>query len=162
MKLLVSEPGRRVVQLASREWQQMRSVLGLFQQVGRRPPPITRGVADDLPADSAAMLAADVVAGLEAERSATLALLDDPARCVKGKGGYGLQVDEVEADRLLRVLNGARVACWEALGSPNFESGERVERTNRNRMLVTMMELAGALVSGWLTCLEGTTGAGET
>lgn len=155
MKLLVSEPGRMVVQLTTRERDEMRAVLHGQGRVPRRGPSITRGPGEGLPADATAMLAEQVVGGWESERAGALGLLEDGARCVKGKGGYGLQVTEDEAERLLRALNGARVAFWEALGSPDFEAGERVEGTERNRALVFVMELAGSYVGRWLACLDG-------
>ena len=155
MKLLVAEPGRLVVQLMRRERDEMRAVLQCHAQVPRSGPSITRGSSEGLPADATAMLAEQVVGGWELERAGALGLLEDAARCVKGRGGYGLQVTEDEAERLLRALNGARVAFWEALGSPDFEVGERVEGTERNRALVALMELAGSYVGRWLACLDG-------
>lgn len=155
MKVLVSEPGRLVVQLTRRERDEMRAVLQCHGRVPRRGPAITRGSGEGLPSDATAMLAEQVAEGWESERAGTLGLLEDAARCVKGKGGYGLQVTEDEAERLLRALNGARLAFWEALGSPDFEVGERVEGTERNRALVALMELAGSYVGRWLACLGG-------
>lgn len=155
MKLLVSEPGRLVVQLTKRERDEMRAVLQCHGQVPRCGPSITRGSAEGVPSDATAMLAEQVLGVWESERAGTLGLLEDAARCVKGKGGYGLQVTEDESERLLRALNGARVAFWEALGSPDFEAGERVEGTERNRALVALMELAGSYVGRWLACLGG-------
>jgi len=155
MKVLVSDPGRLVVQLTRRERDEMRAVLQCHGQVPRRGPSITRGSAEGMPSDATAMLAEQVAGAWESERAGTLGLLEDAARCVKGKGGYGLQVTEDEAERLLRALNGARLAFWEALGSPDFEAGERVEGTERNRALVALMELAGSYVGRWLACLGG-------
>lgn len=155
MKLLVSEPGRLVVQLTRRERDEMRAVLRFHAQAPRRGPSITRGSGEGMPSDATAMLAEQVAEGWESERAGTLGLLEDAARCVKGKGGYGLQVTEDEAEGLLRALNGARMAFWEALGSPDFEAGEPVEETEGNRALVALMELAGSYVGRWLACLGG-------
>ena len=155
MKVLVSEPGRLVVQLTPRERQEMRVVLHAMAKERRKAPPLTRGDAQGMPGDAAALLAGELLGGLEDARIAATALLEDPARCVQGKGGYGLRTTEAEAEGLLRALNGARVAFWEALGSPDFEAGERVEPTERNRLLVALLEVAGSLVGRWLECMAG-------
>lgn len=161
MKLLVSEPGRRVVQLTPRERQEMRAVLHALSGVRRPLPSLTRGDAAGLPGDAAALLSEEVASGREAGRVGALGLLEDPLRCVEGRGGYGLHVTDGEAEGLLQALNGARVAFWEALGGPDFESGERVEDTERNRMLVTWMEVAGVHVGRWLACMGGDGGTEE-
>ena len=161
MKLLLSEPGRRVVQLTPRERQEMRAVLHALARVTRTPPALTRGDAAGLPGDAAAFLSEEVASGREAGRVAALGLLEDPARCVEGRGGYGLHATDAEAEGLLQALNGARVAFWEALGRPDFESGERVEGTEANRMLVTLMEVAGVHVGRWLACMQGDAGREE-
>lgn len=159
--MLVSDPGRWVVHVTRRERQEMRAVLHALEKVGTEPPSITRGESTALPSDAAEVLAREVVSGIESLRASALSLLEDPVRCVEGKGGYGLTVTEAEGEGLLQALNGARVAFWEALGRPDFEAGERVDATDRNRMLVTLMEVAGGHVSRWLACLEGDPGPSE-
>ena len=161
MKLLVSEPGRMVLHLTADERHGLRTVLHASEGIRRKAPPLTRGDATGLPEDAAALMEESVLAGIVWERLGSVSLLEDPGHCKEGKGGYGLELTEAEAEGFLRALNGARVAFWEALGSPDFEAGERVEPTDANRAIVALMELAGAWVARWLACTSGEDGTGD-
>lgn len=155
MKLLVREPGRLVFQLRARDRNSMRGILRLGAQLRRRPPRFTRGPMGFVPKDSDDMLREAVVQQQLDSRQSALAWLEDPARCVAGKGGFGLTLTEAEAETMLQALNHAKMAFWEALGCPDENAPFPPAVSPEVETLQQAKEVANAYIAWWVESLAG-------
>ncbi len=153
MKLLVREPGRLVFQLRARDRNSLRALLRLGAECRVHPPHFTRGPMGFVPADSDQMLRDAVQQHRVQSRESALGWLEDPARCVAGRGGFGLTLTEAEAETLLQALNGAKLGFWEALGRPDPEDPPISPGTAHTDALVYASELANAYIACLVDCL---------
>lgn len=155
MKLLVSEPGRRVLQLKPREHTEMRAILAFGSDIPRARPRLSRESSEQLPSDAAEWLDESLAAERGAGMKSALRLFEDPLRCVPGTGGYGLHLTDTETEVLLQSLNGVRVAIWESLGCPDEEEGDSIPSSDEHHTRVFVMELAALYVERLVGCLWG-------
>jgi len=155
MKLLVREPGRLVFQLSAKDRNAIRALLRRGAETGRQPPRITRGPSAFVPQDALELLQAEQAARQQEFHSTVIDWLEQPARCVPGKGGFGLTLSEAEAETLLQALNSVKIGFWEALGSPDFEKGDPLEPTAENISLFLAIERASHYVACIVLALQG-------
>lgn len=155
MKLLAREPGRIVLHLTARDRNSLSGLLRMGAACKRQPPRFTRGPTGLVPSDAAELLAQSIAEHRTVVRDGVLGWLEDPARCVPGKGGFGLTLTEAEAEMLLQALTGAKVAFWETLGCPDFESPPWKELTPAIEALLYSMELASAYIALLVEILSG-------
>ena len=155
MKLLVREPGRLVYQLRARDRNSLRGILRLGSQLRRRPPRFTRGPIGFVPPDSDEMLREAALEQQQDSRNSALGWLEDPARCVTGKGGFALTLSEGEAETLLQALNHAKMAVWEALGCPDENAPAQPSINPEIETLQQAKEIANAYIAWWVDSLSG-------
>lgn len=155
MKLLVREPGRLVYQLRARDRNSLRGILRLGSQLRRRPPRFTRGPIGFVPPDSDEMLRETALQQQQDSRESALGWLEDPARCVAGKGGFGLTLTEAEAETMLQALNHAKMAFWEALGCPDENAPFHPAISPEIETLQQAKEIANAYIAWWVDSLSG-------
>lgn len=107
-----------------------------------------------VPADSDQMLRDAMQQHRVESRDSALGWLEDPARCVAGRGGFGLTLSEAEAETLLQALNGAKMGFWEALGRPDPEDPPVSPTTAHAEALAYASELANAYIGCLVDCLS--------
>jgi hypothetical protein len=155
MKLLVSEPGRRVIQLRPREHTELRAILAFGSDIPRTKPRLSRDSSDALPADAAEWLDESLAAERREGMRSALRIFEDPLRCVPGTGGYGLHLSDLETEVLLQSLNGVRVAIWESLGCPDEDEGINIPSSDENHTRAFVMELSALYLERLVGCLWG-------
>ncbi len=155
MKLLAREPGRLVFHLSAKDRNAIRALLRRAAEVGRSPSPISRGPLAALPEDAQELLDAERLAEWNRFHTDVATWLDDPARCVAGKGGFGLTLSDADAEILLQALNSAKVGFWEALGSPDLENGDELAPTTDNISHLFAIERASLYVATLVIALQG-------
>jgi hypothetical protein len=155
MKLLVSEPGRRVIHLRLREQTEMRAILAFGSDIPRSKPRLSRDSSAALPGDAAEWLDESLNAERREGMKSALRLFEDPLRCVPGTGGYGLHLTDTETEVLLQSLNGVRVAIWESLGCPDEDGGDEIPPSDENHTRVFVMELSALYLERLVSCLWG-------
>lgn len=154
MKLLSREPGRLVFQLRARDRNSLRGILRMASECRRRPPRITRGPASFMPEDSEEMLREAIGQQRAEVQQGSLAWLEDPARCIPGKGGFGITLSEGEFESLLQALNNAKMAFWEALGCPDEDSPPLDEAQPEIQTLAFAMELSNQYIAHLVDCVS--------
>jgi hypothetical protein len=157
MKLLSREPGRLVFQLRARDRNSLRGILRMGSECRRRPPRITRGPASFMPEDSEEMLREAIGQQMAEVQQGALAWLEDPARCVAGKGGFGLTLSEGEFEAFLQALNNAKMAFWETLGCPDEDSAPLDETRPEVQAFAFALELSNQYIAHILDCVSGDT-----
>jgi hypothetical protein len=157
MKLLSREPGRLVFQLRARDRNSLRGILRMGAECRRRPPRITRGPASFMPEDSEEMLREAIGQQMAEVQQGALALLEDPARCIAGKGGFGLTLSDAEFEALLQSLNNAKMAFWETLGCPDEDSAPLDESRPEIQAMAFALELSNQYIAHILDCVSGDT-----
>ena len=156
MNLLSRDGGRHVFHLTDRDRDALRLLLRIADDLGRGPARLTRQPDEPLPKEAPADFSGDM-AGIHADRlTAATGWLDDPKRCIPGKGGFGLTLQPTETEDLLRAVNSAKVGAWEALGCPDFELGEGPDLKPENLRAIVALELAGPFLLVLLEALDGT------
>jgi len=158
MKLLVREAGRLVFQLRARDRNSLRALLRLGAECQVRAPHFTRGPIGSVPPDADQMLKDAIQRHRVESRDSVLGWLEDPMRCVAGRGGYGLTLSEGEAETLLQALNSAKLGFWEALGRPDPEDPPISPSTAHSEALSYAADLANA----YIACLVDFLAGGET
>jgi len=155
MKLIAREADRLVFQLRAQDRNSLRGILRMGSECRRRPPRITRGPAAFMPEDSDEMLREAISQQLDEVQQGALALLDDPKRCVAGKGGFGLTLSDAEFESLLQALNNAKMAFWETLGCPDEDSPPLDEARAEVQTLTFALELSNQYIAHILDCVSG-------
>lgn len=157
MKILSHADGKLVIRLDSREHDALLAAVGLRVHLPRSRRSLTTDTATD-PKLRAAQ--ADLDSAIHEHRqeltTAVEQLLNDPQKCVpQGKSSRILTLTTEEVDLVLQGLNDVRVAAWERLGCPDFESGQRPEVTEENFLCLWTIQATDLFQSFLLAGLQG-------
>lgn len=152
MKLLHTTKEQLVFQLANREQELLRTILGLYPRIPPAHHQLSKSAAALPHAKENQRLLDEALAEQRAESQKKLRLLlEEKRRLAQTHNGWQLTLTSAELEWLLQVLNDIRVGSWLALGSPEEPYATLNEETAPH---LWAMEVAGSFQMGLLHLLE--------
>lgn len=154
MKLLSRDQERYVFLIEREEHELLLSLLSLRGGMLRRRNAGTLSKTDPKAVSGNAELNRSLARHRRHQAAVVKRLLKSKATCVPTESGYGLTVSPGEYEAMLQAVNNVNLRAWEALGRPDFESGEQAEPTLKNLLLVRILHQGNMLLARLLEALD--------